>query len=78
METTNAWLVEADVVASDIPDVAPRQTLIVQSYDGTAAGAETWAADVLDFAVVRIRSVRRVYGELVESRADGRLDEVTS
>jgi hypothetical protein len=70
----NTWLVVVDVVDGD---AAPaRKTLIVESYDGTARGAEQWAADVFDWCVVYVRSVSRVSGELIETRETGRLDEV--
>lgn len=74
------WLVEVDVMKPD-PRVGwtpKRQTVIAESYDGTAVGARHWVYDVLDYADVRIRSTRPVYGELVESRSTGRLDEVSS
>jgi hypothetical protein len=73
----SAWIVEVDVVDST-GVAAPQQTLIVESYDGTEAGAREWAADVLDWCEVYVRSVRRVHGELVESRGENRLDEVGS
>jgi hypothetical protein len=73
----SAWIVEVDVV-DPTRSVAPQQTLIVESYDGTADGAKAWAADVLDWCEVYVVSVRPVYGELVESRSEDRLDEVQS
>jgi hypothetical protein len=72
---SNAWLVEVDVVDPST-SVPARQTLIVESYDGTAAGAKTWAADVLDWCEVYVRSARPVYGELVEARGMNRLDDL--
>ena len=69
-----AYLVEVDVV-DPTGSVPASQTLIVESYDGTAAGAVSWALDVLDWCAVSVRTVRRVHGELFEARDQGRLDE---
>ena len=71
---SNAYLVEVDVVNPN-NSVPAQQTLIVESYDGTAAGAASWALDVLDWCEVTVRTVRRVYGDLYEARDQGRLDE---
>jgi hypothetical protein len=68
-----AYLVEVDVVDPD-GSVPAAQTLIVESYDGTPAGAVSWALDVLDWCEVSVRSVRRVHGALMEARSEGRLD----
>ena len=70
------WLVEADVVEVAGGPIL-RQTLIVQSYDGTAKGASHWAADVLDWVEsAHFYSIRPVRGRLVEAREDGRLDDL--
>ena len=72
-----AWLVEVDVVDPTGVEASP-QTLICQSYDGTPNGAGAWAADVLDWCEVYVRSIHRVRGRLVEAREEGRIDEPAS
>jgi hypothetical protein len=70
------WLVELDAVDPDAHPSVYSRTLICHSYDGTAAGAEHWAADVLDWCQVTVRSVVRVRGQLLEAREDPyRLDD---